>query len=527
MLLEAGLVTPEGLRAGLEAQRLSGGRLGCHLLRLGSVVPASLHLYLSEHLEALRPDLVRDLRDGAAAGLIPARLAHHYGLMPARVADGVLDLAVASADALPLRPAIEILTGLAVEPIICPPALIAEGLERFYPGELEPGILFRGVGDHQMVLSGAEPADRLTPGAPPSAYLRGILAEAVRRSAQRAEIVPRAEGTDIVLASREGRALAHTLPRGPYAGIASLLEGLARIAARGRILPRDGRFTLFVRGRRVVVSVLALPGLQGHTYRLDLREETIVPRPGSDRAASAPGLTECLERMAGERRGLLLLAGIDAPEHRSGLELALAVLGDRLPRCDVAASWPASDVPYASGAGGDADLIATRWPTGPVERAALLAAARERVVVAAIEAVDAADAARRLFRHRSESGSFPSPVGVLAVRLVEALCLSCRVRFDLAEVLAGIPQPRLRPEDVFWTSPGCADCRGSGVVRLESVEEFRLLDGGASRPGIGPRRARDEGAPRGQGSLFQSAVRAAAAARIDVKESLRLLHERR
>ena len=179
------------------------------------------------------PDL-QLVYEAGVFGARPSRLPLSIGLF-------VLLGVAASADALPLRPAIEILTGLTVEPIICPPAFIAEGLERFYPGELEPGILFRAVGDHQMSLfepergPGAGTPDRLTPAAPPSAWLRGILAEAVRRRAQRLEIVPRGEGTDIVLACREGRALARTLPRGPYAGIAALLEGLARIAARGRV----------------------------------------------------------------------------------------------------------------------------------------------------------------------------------------------------------------------------------------------------------------------------------------------------
>jgi len=535
LLLEAGIVTPEGLRVGLEAQRLSGGRLGCHLVRLGSVVPASLHLYLGEYLEALRPDLVRDVREGAAAGAIPARLAHHYGLVPVRASDGVLDLAVASPDALALKPAIEVLTGLKVEPIICPPALIAEGLDRFYPGEVEPGLVFRGAGDHVLVLAdpvrgvSPEAPDRLAPGAPPSAWLRAILAEAVRCRSRRAEIMPRADRTEIFLAGREERALAHTLPRGPYAGIAALIEGLARIAARGRILPRDGRFTLLLGGKRVIVSVLALPGLQGYSYLLDLREETVVPRPPAEYASALPGFTEILDRMASERRGLIVLAGTDPPEITTGLDLLLALLGDRLPRRAVAAGWQSARWPGLADSDHRPDLIATRWPADPMDLASLMGEARERVVVAAIDAVDAFDAVRKVARRGADAGPIAVSAGVLAVRHLEALCQACRVGFDLADVLAGVPQPRALPGDEFWTSPGCAACRGSGALSLEAVSEFLPMEAcPPPRPaGLRARRPGEERALQGRGAMLQASVRAAAEARIDVKEALRLLHERR
>lgn len=535
LLLEAGLVTPDGLRAGLEAQRLSGGRLGCHLVRLGSVLPASLHAYLGECLEMLRPDLVRDVQEGAAASALPARLAHHYGVLPVRAADGVLDLAVSSVDALALGPALGLLTGLAVEPIICPPAFIARSLERFYPGEVEPGVIFRSAGDHLMLLADSErgldpvPPDRLPPGAPASAWLRAILADAIRRQARRVEIVPRGDTTDILLVGRGERTLGHSTPRGPYAGIAALIDGLARIAARGRILPRDGRFTLLLRGgRRVVVSVLALPGLLGHSYLLDLRDESVPSRRSADSEVVPSGLAPVLDRMASEGRGLILLAGVDPTEHGAGLDLVLGLLGDRLQRRAVPARWWDSRWNGASGPDDQKDLIATRFPAGVQDRASLYALARERLVLAAIEAVDTSEAAAEVARPGGATGPFPEPAGILAVRLLEALCLTCRLSFEFAEVLAAVGLSDMSHGDSFWTSPGCAACRGSGSVRLEPVGQFLpLLQAGAPRPSLRARPRGEAPLQDGRRGLFREAVRAAAEARIDVKEVLRLLHERR
>ncbi|HKQ96419.1 MAG TPA: hypothetical protein VJV75_00945, partial [Candidatus Polarisedimenticolia bacterium] len=173
LLVEAGLVSRRGLLAGLEAQRLGGGRLGVHLVRQGHLVPSVFHLFLSEHLASLRPDIVEKTDSGDAASLLPARVAHHYGLVPIGEADGVLEVAAAAFDQPGLRSAIETLTGRRVEPVIAPPSLIAAALERHYPKEVEPGVVFRSAGDHLLVLSdprrglGAEPIERLSPGAAP------------------------------------------------------------------------------------------------------------------------------------------------------------------------------------------------------------------------------------------------------------------------------------------------------------------------------------------------------------------------
>jgi len=185
LLLEAGLVDRAGLRRALEAQGLSGGRLGWHLIRLGTILPAPFHAFLDLHLEAMRPDLVESIRAGAATPLIPAGLAHHYGMVPIReTGDGVLELAIAHADEPHLSAAVASLTGLKVEPVICPPSLIGEALARHYPAEVEPGVLYRAIGDHVLVLPAkSDAADAADPGslgtgARPADWLRAILAAA-------------------------------------------------------------------------------------------------------------------------------------------------------------------------------------------------------------------------------------------------------------------------------------------------------------------------------------------------------------
>src|SRR2546428_5040281 len=187
LLVEAGIATRQAVAASLEEQRLRGGRLGYNLLKLGLATPAALHLFLAENLDALMPDLADGLRASPAVDLIPGRLAHHYNMVPVRVEDGNLVLGLASADNPSLIPAVEELTGLTVDPLICPPSLITEVLARCYPSEVERGVIYRPGGDHHLVLSDRRRRIRpalpevLRAGAPASERLRSIAAEAVRR----------------------------------------------------------------------------------------------------------------------------------------------------------------------------------------------------------------------------------------------------------------------------------------------------------------------------------------------------------
>lgn len=533
LLIEAGLVTRRGLAAGLEAQRLGGGRLGVHLIRQGHLVPSVFHLFLQEHLETLRPDLVEKALGGAEAALLPARVAHHYGLVPVGEVDGVLEVAAASFDQPGLRAAIETLTGRRVEPVIAPPSLIAAALQRHYPGEIEPGVVFRAAGDHLLVLSdprrglGAEPIERLAAGAPPAAWLRSILAVALRDGALRVSIEPAAESLRVEWLARSGPATSLTLPPGPYAGIATLVEGLAGIGARGRVVPRDGRFSLVAGAQRRVVSVLAMPSLAGRIYRLDLRAEQVSGPPID--AATGVILDVAAAALAARGRGLLAIAATGPAEWASGLDLILEAWGSALPRRVVTGAWD-DDAPMdLDGAGGEAfacaDLVALATPWSAASAPAVRRLAAERVVLIAVESPDAATAAERLGRSLAGPGAGDGPTLVLAVRHLERICDACRVACDLTDLVArhGVAVPRTEA----WTSPGCASCRLGGLIPTERfVEALALSPGRLSRPGIESRRLRAEAA--GTPTIVDAAIRGAREGRIDAREVVRLLvHEPR
>lgn len=549
LLIEAGVVGRTGLLAGLEEQRLRGGRLGYTLLKIGAVIPASLHLFLRDAGEVLAPDLAEALATAPAVDRIPGRLAHYYEMVPARAEGGVLEVALAAADTPRLVPALQELTGLRVDPIVCPPGLIAETLARFYPSEIEPGVLYRPAGDHLFVVSdrrrGLRPMlpEMLRADVRPADWLRSLTVEAIRRGARSLRLSPRRAALEAVFRGAGGEESGLEVPRGAYAGLARLLEGLTRLGARRRSIPREGRCALRLDGRELVLSLRILPALEGSEYHLDLRALRVrLPQP-KEVALDLPGLPRFLERVATERRGLILVAGAGERDAAAGLDLLLGLLGDRLPSRLVPGGNGARLEPdFLPGAGEEEvpfevavrraaerapDLILLDLAERPERAAAAHAQARDRVVVACLRSADACAAAEWLWRVAPPGAAAgeTGPAGILGVRLLERLCGECRKECDVSEMLP----PRLRRllgGGVTSFAYGCAACRGAGIVEFEPALEFLPSDSPSAGPGTAVAGSlRRERALRGDPTLVTAALHKALAGTTDVREALRLLHE--
>jgi type IV pilus assembly protein PilB len=545
LLVEAGIATRRAVGSGLEEQRLRGGRLGYNLLKLGLATPAAMHLFLKDHFEDLAPELADTLKTSPAVDLIPARLAHFYGMVPVSVQDGVLALGLMTADLPALIPSVEELTGLRVDPFICPPSLVAEVLQHFYPSEVENGVVYRPGNDHALILSDRRrrvlPAlpEMLRADAPAADRLRALAAEAIRRGARRIRIEPRPESMRVTFSGKHLDDQEVEQPRGAYAGMARLLEGLSGIATRGRVVPREGRLMMVADGRRIAVSVSAIPGLEGDSLTLDLRDERISQSSREEIVAALPDLAHAVERLAETARGLLIVTGSDAIEARAGVDCVLTLLADRHPRRASIGEpgSPAQDeeeIPFEAlldrALAGSPDLIVLSDVGRPERARTALDEAVHRIVVATFaEAVDACAAVEALVRSGLGSLLRGPLAGILGVRLMERLCVACRRPVDPFEFLLEEPRHRRPPKGEYGVSQGCTSCRTSGLLLWEPVFEFLQSSPGGDllMPEMTARARRVDRARRGMDTLFLAGLAKAAAGIVDAREPLRLLlHER-
>jgi len=522
--------------------------------RLDVAAPARKLLLLLADRDrlALVPDLLDTLRACPAVDLIPARLAHYYHMVPVRVVDGVLTLGLPCADVPALIPAVEELTGLAVDPLICPPSIITDVLTRSYPSEVERGVIFRPRGDHHLVLSDRHrrilPAlpEVLRADAPAGERARSIAAEAIRRGVRHVRLEPLRHAMRVTFSGRRMDDQELLQPRGAYPGLARFLDGLSGLSARGRVVPREGRFIALVDGRRLAVSVSALPGIEGDTYTLDLREERVAVPSRQEVEAELPELARVVDRLAEDGRGLLVVAGSGPKDTAAGVSSILSLLADRCPRRAavgdfaihptlqvIALPQDEEEIPFEAildrALADSPDLLVLPDLFHPGRAAAVGEVAGRRIVIASVApAIDACAAAESMARQGAGAVLRSAFVGILGVRLMERLCDSCRRPVDLLDVMSPVPRHRRPLPGSYAVSQGCPSCRGSGLLQLTPVLEF-LGPGPAgemfpSHPqGAALRR---DSVRRGRNTLFLAGLAKASLGIVDVREPLRLLlHE--
>jgi type IV pilus assembly protein PilB len=134
LLLEEGLVTREALKEALDRQKVEGGRLGYHLVRLGQVSEEDLVHILSEQfgmpaidLRSLYPHVERDLLQ-----LIPEGISMRYTVFPVHKTGNVLTLAMADPTNVVALDDIRFRTGCEVEPVLASEFAIKEAIEHSY-----------------------------------------------------------------------------------------------------------------------------------------------------------------------------------------------------------------------------------------------------------------------------------------------------------------------------------------------------------------------------------------------------------
>jgi type IV pilus assembly protein PilB len=550
LLIEAGIVRPGDVDLALEEQRIRGGRLCYHLMRLGKVTPAVLFLFLQEHFGVIAPDLLETLRNAPAADLIPPRLAHFYQMVPLRREGDRLLLALASVDNPNLIPAVEEMTGLRVEAVICPPGLLQESLARFFQVQDEIGVIRNPKEDNVLVLS--DPSREILPGNPESlaedapgvVWLRALIGEAVHRHCREILLEPLEEESRVTFRHRGTDQASRAVSRQVHLGLSLCLEDLSKMVARGRSVPRDARFKLRQGERHLAVLVTWLPGIHGDAYHLRIVEERIRKEGFEDMLEDYPEARSSLDIALAGRKGALLVAAPDGHYRerivsalvqwvrwRAGSTIflggpeSLRLPGIELRELDKTRATPLPDALRAALQDGPDLLAALRIQTAE-EAAILLEAARDRLVVAGIRKQNALEALQWLV----QVGLLPEVragrlCGILGTRMVERICEHCRKHYDLLEEFPNLV-PQHANGGLFFANVGCRACRGAGVLELEAAFEFIPGDAAlVERLGlVAPHEMiRKEWARAGMKSMFSSLLARAAAGEVDVREPLRLI----
>ena len=296
LLLEEGLVSRDALKEALDRQKAEGGRLGFHLVKLGTVSEEDLVQILSEQygmpaidLRSLYPHVDREL-----LALVNESIATRYHVFPVHRTGNHLTLAMADPTNVVALDDIRFRTGCEVEPVLASEFAIKEAIEGSYE---ERRIDIFGVADAQASgLTGPVSAEEenlellaeedeidasnleaLSADAPVVRIVNRILVDAISRGASDIHIEPYEK--DFRIRLRIDGVLNEYLrpPSKMRDAIISRTKILAKLDIAERRLPQDGRIKIKMkidgRSREMDYRVSTVPTLHGEKVVLRLLDK--------------------------------------------------------------------------------------------------------------------------------------------------------------------------------------------------------------------------------------------------------------
>jgi type IV pilus assembly protein PilB len=498
ILFKSQIITEQELKSALEAQKLSGCRIGEALVRLGVVTQEDIDWALSHQLNIPYVRLKKENLDSAAVAKVPAPLARRYSLFPVFLSGN--ELSVAMADPLNTEAIDELgrVTGCQITISVGLMREIREMQDLVYgTDQSTPRLGFSSAEFPQQVI------DTINADLSGAVLLNHLLLKVVKQKFTSLALQPVGE-TVIVQARRQGKtAEIGQLAVTHYGRLTARIRMLARVApAEG--ISSSGVLAFMWQGKKIPFQALMIGAAEGECVTLKLQ---IHPPPLAELAdLRLPRSKEDdLLRLAGEREGLILFAGRE-PEQRSRIMdlfldacdssgRSVLLLGERLgrgskrfPRIRVTRDC-FDDTPAVLSAAleHDPDIIVIEDVT---EVASFIAASRAvmrgKLVIAGMSHGDKAAVLKQLLYLRQKNYLIPTHVkGIVSCKAVLMLCPNCKERYQPPpEELAALRLPT--HVEQYYRANGCPNCDHTGysgrrylldVIRFDKVflEAFEMI----------------------------------------------------
>ena len=133
ILIEGGLLTPQLVAQGLEAQKFYGGRVGSIWLDMGVLEEKELveALCTQKHAQAVKAGQLKAVTK-ATLDLIPRRIAERYQVIPVQRENRRLTVAITDPNDLLALDELAFFTGCVIEPLLATERTIRLALEKYY-----------------------------------------------------------------------------------------------------------------------------------------------------------------------------------------------------------------------------------------------------------------------------------------------------------------------------------------------------------------------------------------------------------
>ena len=502
--VEAGLITAEQLELALREQQRSAGRLGPILVQLGFVLHDVLADFLAKQAGTKSVKLSRLSIDNSVLSLVPPDVARRCLAIPISRDNDCLTVAIADPFNVLAVDQLQQISGLPIQVVTASELDILNYLEIYYStgdsiGESIDKILDEK--DRQAAKSLDEALNRLAnkdEDAPVIRVVRQIITRAVNNRASDIHFEP--EERMMRVRTRVDGVLYQDvlIPKAMQSAVITRMKILADLDLAEKNVPQDGRASIIVGGRQVILRVSSLPTSFGENIVariLDPASKAV----GLGTIGFAPDVLETFRGVINQAYGVVLVAGPTGSgksttlyavlNEVSTMEVGIFTLEDpieyRMPLVRQTQVNEDMGLTFSNGLRAllrqDPDIILV-GETRDTETAQLMvrAALTGHLVFSTLHTNDSAGAIPRLIDMGVEPFLLPaSLLAVLAQRLVRGVCEHCKAEVPQAAAVfekMKLPPPAGTGPLQLWQGQGCPLCKQTGYKGRRGIFELMVLD---------------------------------------------------
>ena len=313
ILVDAELVTSKQIDEALKLQEKTGKRLGSIVISKGWVNDRDLLELISGQLSVPYVRLQSHIYDRDVVELLDPNIARRLKVLPLFKVRGVLFLATANPQAIPILDEVEEHLGCNVRPILAGREDILRVLNEQTPGVEYTSELIEMIDDdfevvEHNILSDYAAIDEMAGGSPVINLVNALIQRAVKDGASDIHIEAfRTHGR--IRFRIDGLLYEFQAPKIElHAPIVSRLKVMANLNIAERRMPQDGRIQVFTQGRSVDLRFSSLPGLHGEKVVLRVldKDRAVFDLDG---LGMSDGNLDTLNKLLKMNNGLILVTG--------------------------------------------------------------------------------------------------------------------------------------------------------------------------------------------------------------------------
>jgi len=505
LLVQTGIITNDQLTEALEEQKRSGERLGNVLVRKGYLTEQRLIEVLEFQLGIPHVVIAKRHISPDVVALVPETLARKYRIFPVerngdRLVLGMVDPTdILAIDDLRLSLKMEI------QPVIVTEEDLNHTFNQYYGIKESVRDVFKDMDVEIEETKSDEPSmdaiESMVDDAPIVRLVNLIITQAVKERASDIHLEP-TEKELVVRYRVDGRLRQMmTTPKNTQPAIISRIKIISGMNIAEKRIPQDGRIQMRVDGVPIDLRVSSVPTVFGEkiVMRILFKNNVLVKM---DKLGFLPETLEKFRSVYRNPHGIILVTGPTGSGKSTTLSAVLNELNSpeenimtvedpveyQIPGINQVQVNVKAGLTFASALRAflrqDPDIIMVgEIRDKETAQIATQAALTGHLVLSTLHTNDAPSSITRLIDMDIEPFLVASTViGVLAQRLVRAICEGCKEAYQIQpndvyysivrEWLRELPEERL----IFYKGKGCRQCNGTGYAKRVALHEVLVVD---------------------------------------------------